>query len=368
VTRRLGHRRALDGVRAVAIVGVMGLHGISHVFQGGFYGVDVFFVLSAFLITTLIIEEYDQHAGRYDFRSFYWRRAFRLGPALFVWLAVIAPLTAVAVHQGSHIPTATAASLFYFSDFAIAGGAHLGDAYLHVWSLSVEEQFYLVWPLLLVAVVLKRTPRTQRALLAASVVVAAVVMDVSSRLSSNTYFLPTGHLIAITAGCLTAIVFVHGGWSRVERFVAASWVGVVCVVALAVLFVIYREKLGIDELVLLLAAAALTSAVLILHLCLRDNGPAYALLSSPAAVWLGRRSYGLYLYHRTFTILIPALIPGIAHVRAWPLALAISLVTAELSFRLVERPINRAGRSWLRKTHEPGGEAEFALPITTASS
>lgn len=117
---RLGTRPALDGVRATAIIAVMGLHADARIAPGGWLGVDLFFVLSAFLISSLIMNEVAMHPGGwFDFGGFYWRRFFRLAPALLLWLATLAPLTALATHEGSKIPASTILSLFYFGDFGI---------------------------------------------------------------------------------------------------------------------------------------------------------------------------------------------------------------------------------------------------------
>jgi peptidoglycan/LPS O-acetylase OafA/YrhL len=349
--RRLGYRAPLDGVRAVAILGVIGLHTIPGVVPGGFYGVDIFFVLSAFLITSLVIEEHDE-AGRFDYRSFYWRRAFRLAPALLVWLAVVAPVTAVVLHQGSSILFSSAASLFYFSDFALAHGAKMSDPYKHVWSLSVEEQFYLVWPYILVAGVLAKSVVAQRRTLLIAVEASVVVMAVCGRIFPGDYYLPTGHLISLTVGCLAGTLFMRGGGAKLERAVSARLVGPACIALLAFAFLAYPATVGNEDGVPLLFIVAAIAGLLLLHLCLRPAGAAHTMLSSKPAVWLGRRSYGLYLYSRTLTILVPALAPNVSHSITLPLGVAAALGVAELSFRYIERPVNRAGRAWLRSRRD----------------
>jgi peptidoglycan/LPS O-acetylase OafA/YrhL len=358
--RRLGHRPALDGVRALAIVGVMGLHALDRVFRGGFFGVDIFFVLSAFLITTLIVEEINAR-DRFSFASFYARRALRLGPALLLWLAVVAAPTAIVLHQGSTIPLATLVSLFYVGDFAVAAGAHIGDAYTHIWSLAIEEQFYAIWPGLLVFVVAKRPRISGRTIAILSAVVIAVSLSSAHFFASN-YFLPTGHLIPLFAGCLAAYAFARDK-HQIRRLLQRQSVGLLCVVALVLAIVGYRT-VGADAGTLIQAAVAVATAILILHLCWRERGVIRALFSSPPALWLGRRSYGLYLYHRTLSALVPALIPGITLRFAGPLVLVLAFVVAEASFRFVERPVSRAGRSRLRSHHYPAvREAESDLPL-----
>ena len=364
--RILGQRPALDGVRALAIIGVMGLHADARVFGGGFLGVDIFFVLSAFLITSLVIGERESSGGSYDFKSFYWRRAFRLLPALLIWLAVVAPLTAVAIHQASTIPIATAASLFYFSDYAIAAGVNLGDAYTHVWSLSIEEQFYAIWPWVLVGFLLTRSAAIQRRVLLVAVPVSVLVMVISGHLFRNDYFLPSGHIVSLAVGCLTAVLFVRGGGRRFERIISMRYIGLICLGLLGFALVGYRPH-GVEIGALLLLTVAIATGALLLHICLRDQGPTHVLLTSQPALWLGRRSYGLYLFHRTLALLVPALIPGITLRYAAPLVLAVTFLIAELSFRYLERPVNQRGRAWLRTRHRRAPEAESTLPIRSTA-
>jgi peptidoglycan/LPS O-acetylase OafA/YrhL len=363
MVRRLGHRPALDAVRALAIAGVIGLHAIARLFPGGFYGVDIFFVLSAFLITSLILEEVDDSRGRYDFMSFYARRALRLGPALIVFLVVIALPTAVAVHESSSIPLSTAAALFYFGDFALVAGARIGSAYTHIWSLAIEEQFYALWPALLVAFTMRKRQwlRPFLLLLVASSVIIAVVSD---KIVGGSYFLPTGHLIPIALGALSAHLFLHGLPDKAEHVVGSGAVGLSCVGFFVAVICGYRAPSNVYEGVGLQILVALAAATLILHLCVSTSGRVARVASTPLPVWVGRRSYGLYLFHRTLAILIPAVFAGIALRYAAPLVLLLSLIVAEASFRFIERPINQAGRAWLRQRHRRGvREAESDLPV-----
>jgi peptidoglycan/LPS O-acetylase OafA/YrhL len=349
---RLGRRPALDGVRAVAIAGVMGLHAISRVVPGGAFGVDVFFVLSAFLITTLIVEELDDHEGRFSYRDFYARRALRLGPALLVFLAVIAPVTAVAIHQGGSIASSTLFSLFYLGDFAAAFGWNLGSAYTHVWSLAIEEQFYIVWaPLLLV---LYRRHARRSLLVPALALVVAIELSTAHTIDQN-YFLPTGHLVPIALGVATAAMFRHPV-VRLSKITRSSTTGIGALVLIAASFVLTKSP-GVNEFFVVQVAVGACAMLLILHLCARSDTLTSRFLSWSPVMWVGQRSYGLYLYHRTLAILIPALIPGITLRYAGPLVIALSLVIAAVSFRFVERPISVAGRRRLNPrrnaSHQP---------------
>jgi peptidoglycan/LPS O-acetylase OafA/YrhL len=261
--QRLGHRPGLDGVRALAIGGVMGLHAIARVFPAGLFGVDIFFVLSAFLITTLIIEELDDRHGQFSFRSFYARRALRLGPALLLWLALIAAPTAVAIHESDRIGLSTFVSLFYLGDLTPALGWHMGSAYQHVWSLAIEEQFYALWPAALLLLYARRIPAN---VVSVSLGAAVVIAFASMHAFSTNYFLPTGHLVALTAGCVAAYLFKRGHRGRLETIIRNQVLGGLLIVTLCLAFVAYRsasDNLGF----VVQAAICAGTAALILHLC-----------------------------------------------------------------------------------------------------
>ncbi|MGI8547896.1 MAG: acyltransferase family protein, partial [Gemmatimonadaceae bacterium] len=158
----LGYRPELDGLRAVAVLGVMVFHsGVA--LTGGFLGVDMFFVLSGFLITALLMEEW-QTGGSISLRAFYARRAIRLLPAL---LGVLAVLWLAVLFLGDRFKTSpaimlstTGYTLGYMANWVMA--LHLDEwptPLGHFWSLAVEEQFYLIWPVLLVTALTLRAPR-----------------------------------------------------------------------------------------------------------------------------------------------------------------------------------------------------------------
>ena len=335
------HVAALDGVRAIAIVAVMLLHAASDYFPGGAIGVDVFFVLSAFLITSIIVAEH--RAGRFSFAGFYWRRLLRLGPALVLWLTLVAAPTAVLMGQGDRVLASTLVSLFYIGDFAIAyDWVPIADAYLHIWSLAIEEQFYFVWPAVLVFLAL-RHPERLRTILWCLLGAAVGLQVAAHRFTSQAYFLPWGHIVAIATGCLAAGLCAYGvpGW--LNRLVRSTTVGA------AVILMIGVVCLGADQMSATASSIAWTVTsiaigLLVMHAREVRSGFVIGLLSLNAMVWLGRRSYGLYLYHRTLAMLIPELVPGITLKVGGPLVLILALLVAEASYRWVELPIMRAGR------------------------
>ena len=147
-----GYVPALDGVRAFAVLAVVALHGGTHL-NGGFIGVDVFFVLSGFLITTLLLQEW-RARGDFRLRAFYVRRARRLLPALALTLVGVTVLVAAFAWYydgGVRYGFAVLSVIFYAGNWVAAFTVHQGalGPLTHTWSLAIEEQFYLLWPLLL---------------------------------------------------------------------------------------------------------------------------------------------------------------------------------------------------------------------------
>jgi peptidoglycan/LPS O-acetylase OafA/YrhL len=360
-TSEVGDRRldSLDGIRALAIGAVFLLHMSRAYFPGGAFGVDVFFVLSAYLITGILLRELDQR-GHVNFRAFYWRRFFRLAPALVVWLALVAAPTAFASHQSAKIPWSTAGALFYFNDFLEAWTHLVGTAYDQSWSLSVEEQFYFVWPFLL-ALLVTRIPfsgqrRAMVGLVAASTVIWYFV---------GNYFLPTGHLPALALGALAAFWSVQGGTSgRLAPIFGDTRVAIGCLgVFVAALFI--EQTRIIDLTVAIVVDVAAT--VLILHCTLSTGSIVSRLLESPISRWIGVRSYGIYLYGLTLLLLIPSITHLSLHYAA-PLAVVATALVAAVSYRFVEAPFRYRGRLWLSQRElqvrrQPGDGTEDPAPV-----
>ncbi len=156
---RLGYRPALDGMRGVAVLVVVGLHMYVPFLAGGYLGVDIFFVLSGFLITSLLLEEW-RRSGRISFRDFYLRRALRLLPALFAFLLILQAYILLRMRGDEfwQMEKASLAVLAYFGNWAKAYGVDL-RALNHMWSLAVEEQFYFVWPVIFLLLLrIRRNP------------------------------------------------------------------------------------------------------------------------------------------------------------------------------------------------------------------
>jgi peptidoglycan/LPS O-acetylase OafA/YrhL len=314
---------ALDGLRAVGVVLVVLFH-TGAVVGNGFLGVDIFFVLSGFLITTLLVAETGRR-GAIDLRGFYVRRARRLVPALASTCGFVVAVAFVSGRQVVEVVQGAMASLLYVSNLWLYSG-HDTPLLQHTWTLALETQFYLVWPLVL-GVVLRRRGFAAVVLLG-WVLAAAVLPVLGVDPVAGTYLRAVG----LGLGCAVALVL-RGQWAsrarRVSVLVAPLALGVL--VALALL----PGSVSVPQLL----PAVLTVPVVV---ALTGPGRLTAVLQRPAPVWLGRRSYGLYLWH--FPILslainhAPMAVPEPVLLVA---AVLVSVAVAALSYRYVELPFLR---------------------------
>jgi peptidoglycan/LPS O-acetylase OafA/YrhL len=351
--RQSGRLDSLDGIRALSIGAVFLLHADGRYFPGGFLGVDVFFILSSYLITSILLRE-GQKRGSVDYVAFYWRRFFRLAPALVLWLAVIALPTAILAHQVSKIPLSTTGALLYFNDFLAAFTDKLGTAYDQSWSLSVEEQFYLIWPFLFALAVGRLTSIGLRRAMGGFIAVSLVIW-----LTVGNYSLPTGHLVPLALGCWAACWSVQArANSRLTPLFRDNRLALACLALFvpAVLVNPLGAKGDALDLVVYLAATAL-----LLHCTLDANSFASRMLASPVPRWIGVRSYGIYLYGLTILLLVP-LVTQLSLHEALPLDVAVVAVVVALSYRFVESPFRSWGHRWLaRKGDVDSSDAELDL-------
>jgi peptidoglycan/LPS O-acetylase OafA/YrhL len=340
---------ALDGLRAFAVVLVVLFHS-GHL-DGGFLGVDLFFVLSGYLITTLLLAEHDQ-TGSIRFTAFWARRARRLVPALA--LLLIATLVAVALlfdleSVGANRDEALASALYVSNWWTIHTPAPYLTIFQHTWSLSIEAQFYLVWPVVL-AVVLRGRPGRRRAttrVLAVSAVGAvaaallmALLYDGDASLARVYFGTDTRSIPILFGAALAALVFGARGrpsrWSRGVLDVGAS---ITAVAFVGITMVTTRTEPSLYEgayavvicpaLTLLVATAALTDGLFARALAL------------PPVRALGLISYGVYLWHWPVMYLLNA---NRLHLEGWPLLAAQALITvaiATASYVFVEQPIRQ---------------------------
>jgi peptidoglycan/LPS O-acetylase OafA/YrhL len=360
-TGRLGYRPALDGLRAFAVMAVIVLHygDAPKFFAGGFLGVDLFFVLSGFLITRLLLEERTRNGGN-DVKGFYLRRAARLLPALMLVCFVILVDGATVRALGSLKSSvfSVGAALSYTTNWAIA--FNISSVLNHTWSLSVEEQFYILWPLGLV--LLHRWKGVRGVRIGAAIVVAFSALEMGTRsllgVSAPVLYPSTdAHgAVMIMSGCLLATVLPIGG-----EALHANWIGrlsrrsILAVLAgLAVLLITlpwtssfyYRGGyLIVAGLFCLLIARALQPGVL-----------AKAVSVAPI-VWVGRISYGLYLWHVPFYVALHNK-TDLTLLQRSLIALVLTFAAATASYYLVEIPVRRAAVRYQRRND--------VVPVATA--
>ena len=342
----------LDGVRALAVVAVLVFHASAAWAPGGFAGVDVFFVVSGFLITTLLLRE-QETTGRLNLPAFYVRRARRLLPAAVV-VVIVAGLAALAV--GGDILVGLLASLFGIvtltqnwvmlaagNDYFAQAGTGLFDNF---WSLAIEEQFYLVWPAVLALGFRSgRSPRQGWIGLAVAVSVAVPLAMVVAGYGAAAYLSTFGHLFGLLIGVWLAVALIRRtpSASTVTRIVGTTLIAVGLLAFGAVSF----SDLGaaVERQTLTSLAGAAAGAALVVG-CVLTTTPRPHLLDAGALGWLGRRSYGVYLWHLPLIVLADAALPALPDLGRLPgrlLAVVLSVGLAALSYRYLEEPIRRRG-------------------------
>lgn len=341
----MGYRPEIDGLRAIAVLAVVIHHAVPAWLPGGFIGVDVFFVISGYLITQLLVGEWARH-GRIDFAQFYARRARRLMPALWVMVVVVLIASACLVAPVGglmyRITDSAVASLVFAANFYFqgnTGGYFDGDAdglpLLHLWSLAVEEQYYLVFPLLLWAISARWAHRRVPVLLVLgvlSLLLAEHWLQLDPRWA---FFQMPARFWELAAGAL--VVFVPKG--RLSR----RWTSLLSLGGVAaVLTACFTTTVGGHFPGLGALPAVAGSAVLLLAIHSTPSpGGAGPWLRSKPAVAIGLVSYSFYLWHWPLLALDRAITLDDSPVW-WRLSLCVvALALAALSYRFVELPVRR---------------------------
>ena len=360
---RLGYRPALDGVRGIAIAIVVSFHAFGWP-KAGTLGVDLFFVLSGFLITTLMLEEH-QRRGRIRIRAFYARRARRLLPALFVLLVPFLLIAAAAVLFRGAVPSSLllgiGGALTYTSNVVVASDASaVPAALIHLWSLAAEEQFYIAWPLIALLVLRRGGTRfLGRMLIFLLAVAVAYRLQLLVRGASigRVYYGPDTHADSLLVGCLFGCYFVRG---RLPAFMVSErargisiGVALAAVVAAAILLGRVPSRLAYET-QLVPTAFAFAAGIFVVCAALGGSVVAWGLSARPI-VFLGRISYSVYLWH------LPLLVAFAGMDRHFGLrtvaAVFATVVVATGSRYVIELPFIARGRS---VTPEPARTAPVA--------
>ncbi|GAA1502762.1 hypothetical protein GCM10009740_38920 [Terrabacter terrae] len=337
LVRPTGNQPALDGVRGMAILLVLGQHAPTKPLINGYVGVTVFFCLSGYLITSLLVREL--RTGTIDVRAFYRRRAARLYPALVTVAAVTIVVLLVGRRDlgvGQVLAPAGAAATYTTSLFDWASHPFATQDYFnYTWTLSVEEQFYLLWPFALLRGYRHSPPAF--AALTASLIGITLALDLNLGLSQkilfdqHEYFGTDTNALPILVGSLLAIV-VQNGWlsGAVRRLAPCALLAVALLPVLA-----YRNDTYHTSLVIV-AGTALT-LVILTGVVTRPGSAAGVLLASAPMRWLGERSYSIYLWNVLARIGMLTLFGhSVVGDVVW---VAVFVVLAEASFRFVERPL-----------------------------
>lgn len=329
----MGYIPALDGIRAIAV----GLVILSHylpilMMGGGGQGVDLFFVLSGYLITSLLLAERTA-SGRISLKSFYWRRILRIWPALALMLTVYCLMASLSSSVGViHIHAAmwAAASL---TNWYVVNGTGMISFIPHTWSLSVEEQFYLVWP----AIVSIWLQRKGRGSLAAFVLVTLscgilwrAYLAFSGATAERVYVGPDTHADSLLAGCFLAFGILP---VRFKTFAVQWWFIPVIVLSALSIRLVWSAQWFTWQ----FAVDALMGAWLIVVVLEHPGGLLGRALTQEPLLWLGQRSYGVYLWH--LPILHSLRHAGFSPLLCILLGLFATFAISALSFRYLERPL-----------------------------
>jgi peptidoglycan/LPS O-acetylase OafA/YrhL len=343
-TAHLEYRPDIDGLRAVAVLPVVFYHLNISLVSGGFVGVDVFFVISGYLITSLISAE--MFDGTYSIMKFYVRRARRIFPALFVMCAVTALFvflfclpTDVRKFAGSLAATTLFASNFYFNVSAdyFAAAADT-QPLLHTWSLAVEEQFYIFFPLILLFVRRNFARREKQIMIALLLLSLAISIWLVQTDGGSAFYLPHSRAWELLLGALLAI----GAVPAVRSHALAGVLGILGLALIGGSVLLYKDTTPFPG---LSALVPCVGAALIIHAGRDGSLPASRVLSMGPVRFIGLISYSLYLWHWPIDVLSRY----VAFWHGWDpdlrphklAVLALSFACAILSWHFVEKPFRR---------------------------
>ncbi|PEG40277.1 hypothetical protein CQY20_08110 [Mycolicibacterium agri] len=383
----------MDGVRAIAVALVLADHGGIPGVAGGFIGVDVFFVLSGFLITSLLLDELGR-TGSIDLPGFWARRARRLLPALVVMVLAVVVLRELFPEESVAAVRDDAVGAFFwminwvfvFRDTDYFTQGDTPSPLQHTWSLAVEEQYYVVWPLVLVvvAVVLalltRRRPNrpklhTVRMVIfalafaggAASAVEACLLVNEESL--NRVYFGTDTRVQALLVGAAAAALLV-GDWSALARYgtqLRSRWGRVIAqvlpLIGLTMLGVVAHFATGgAPEFRRgLLIVVAVAAVFVVAPIALEQRGLVARVLALPPLVWLGMISYGVYLWHWPIFLALNGERTGLTGLSLFALRALATVTVAAMSWLLIEQPIRR----W-RPVHVPQLRLAAATLATAA--
>ena len=371
---RLRQVKGLDGLRGLAVIAVVLYHFFPSLLPGGYLGVDLFFVLSGFLITSLLVREF-RTSGTISLKDFWVRRFRRILPAA---VSVLVMCTALVAWIGGDLAvglrqqflgtlffvnnwTQIATSQSYFADNEI-------QVFAHYWSLAVEEQFYVIWPLLITGVFLisrrkpRRLPILVAAVLAIGSAVAMALLYVPGEDPTRVYYGTDTHAFGLLTGAVLSLLMTStksdpqaDSWAAAGK-AESRIAGIIGTVAL----IGYGTQLFLmpdDAEITYRGGLFLTSVlgVLMVWGVVREYGPMTPLFRTKVMRWFGQRSFSLYLWHWPVIMMLKALFEGNQNSdKSWILGLVavpISLLLSEISYQFIENPFRRGGYKKTWKTY-----------------
>lgn len=358
---RTNHRPALDGVRALAIVLVMIYHATNNQPAGGFYSVDVFFVLSGYLIAGLLVAEHGKW-GSINLVSFYVRRARRLLPGLVLAVIGITVICSKVLDQTarSTMRSDGIATIFYYANwhFISEGESYFqqyGDPspYRHMWTLAIEEQFYFILPALMIALIALTSGNRRRItqILVALAAASACLMGLLYRSGSDpsrVYYGTDTRAQSLLLGSALAVYLSYAPKRRLSsNYRRLTVIGAVGMAVMAVFFIFVSYQNDFTwrgGFFVFVAATLLVIAVVELD----QEGPIAAIFGYRPFAWIGKISYGLYLWHWPIFVMLTEKRVGFGGFGLFVLRFALSFAAGTLSYYLVENPIRIHGlRKWI---------------------
>ena len=371
---RLRQVKGLDGLRGLAVIAVVLYHFFPSLLPGGYLGVDLFFVLSGFLITSLLVREF-RTSGTISLKDFWVRRFRRILPAA---VSVLVMCTALVAWIGGDLAvglrqqflgtlffvnnwTQIATSQSYFADNEI-------QVFAHYWSLAVEEQFYVFWPLLITGVFLisrrkpRRLPILVAAVLAIGSAVAMALIYVPGEDPTRVYYGTDTHAFGLLTGAVLSLLMTStksdpqaDSWAAAGKAESriAGIIGTVALIGYGVQLFLMPD----DAEITYRGGLFLTSVlgVLMVWGVVREYSPMTPLFRTKVMRWFGQRSFSLYLWHWPVIMMLKALFEGNQNSdKSWILGLVavpISLLLSEISYQFIENPFRRGGYKKTWKTY-----------------
>lgn len=373
---KITHRPLLDGTRGVMMCVVLGYHldGITKL-PGAWVSMDFFFVLSGYLITTLLVKEYESK-GRLDLRTFFRRRVRRLGPAL------LATMTGVFVAAGllggakewPDLRSDGLATMFYVANwhFIWSAQSYFSSFALsplrHAWSLAIEEQFYLVWPLIFLglAYVTRFDKRKMLVGLGVAMVASALWMrhlSIGTGDLSRAYYGTDTRGQGLLVGAMMALVLWRDRWDEPEHRARAAWIGSLAFVGLVVMMFLFADDSRAVYTNGGFLLIAITSAVFIFGCARAETGPLAWIFGNRVSRHMGALSYSFYLWHWPVIVFLSPERTGWTPFLLDLVRVAVSLLLAEVTYWFLERPIHT--QQWKLRRQGPvmGGAFVAVLGI-----